>query len=206
MFTDGTTYATIEALDLNFSIDDVVNIKCLSDGNPNPNYTWKFNQTEIGSNAKYNISVDKTELSFTVTNITDSGYYQCVASNIVNGKLFNSSSNVTLTVQEIIKEEDLLEKEKNCNENLCSSVQNCVVKDGRTFCLVNIWTVIAIVFIIITLTLFTATLTLILLRRAKRLKMVNNADETDMGYVETKLKYLDILRLRIEITQLIMPI
>lgn len=110
MFTDGTTNATIEALDLIFSIDDVVNIKCLSDGNPSPNYSWKFNQTEIGSNDKFTISADKTELSFTVTNITDSGYYKCVASNNVNGKLFNSSSNVTLTVQEIIKEEDLLEK------------------------------------------------------------------------------------------------
>lgn len=154
--------------------------------------------THGNSIKQFTISADKTELSFTVTNITDSGYYQCVALNDVNGKLFNSSLNVTLKVQEIIKEEDLLEKEKTCNENICSSVQNCVVKDGRTFCLVNIWIVIAIVFIIITLILFTATLTLILLRRAKRLKMVNNADETDMGYVETKLKYLDILKLRIE--------
>lgn len=36
-------------------------------------------------------------------------------------------------------------------------------------------------FIIITSILFTATLSLILIRRAKRLKTVTNAEETDMG-------------------------
>lgn len=202
LLTDGTTNATIEALDLNFFIDDIVNLKCISDGNPKANYIWKFNHTEIGRNAKYNISVDKTELSFTVTNITDSGYFQCVASNYIEGKWFISSSNVKLTVQESNKGELPLKLQKSCNENPCSSVQNCVVKDGRAVCSVNIWIVIAIVFIIITLILFTTTLSLILLRRAKRLKMVNNAEERDMGYENTRLKCFDILKLKIENAQL----
>lgn len=61
---------------------------------------------------------------------------------------------------------------------------------------------IAIVFIIITLILCTTTLSLILLRKAKRLKAVNNAEETDMGYVKTKLNEPDILIVRVEIAQL----
>lgn len=56
-----------------------------------------------------------------------------------------------------------------------------MVKNGLAFCSLNIWIVIAIVFIIITLILCTTTLSLILLRKAKRLKAVNNAEETDMG-------------------------
>lgn len=60
---------------------------------------------------------------------------------------------------------------------------------------------IAIVFIIITLILCT-TLSLILLRNAKRLKAVNNAEETDMGYVKTKLNEPDILIVRVEIAKL----
>lgn len=181
MFTDGTTFTTIEALNLNFLIDDIVYLKCLSDGNPNPNYTWKFYHTEIRSNAKYNISADKSELYFTVTNITDSGYYQCVASNYIKGQWFNSSSNVTLTVKQSNKGEHLLKLQKSCNENACSLVQNCVVKNGLALCSTNIWIVIAITFIIITLILCTTTLSLILLRRATRLKIVNNVDEMDMG-------------------------
>lgn len=203
LFTDGTTFTTVQASNTDFFIDDIVNLKCLSDGNPNPNYTWKLNHTEIRSNSKYNISVDKTQLSFTISNISDSGCYQCVASNNINGKLFNRSSNVTLTIQNSNKEEHPFELQKSCNENLCLSVQSCVLKNGLAFCSLNIWIVIAIVFIIITLILCTTTLSLILLRKAKRLKAVHHAEEMDMGYVETKLQEPDILIVRVEIAQLL---
>lgn len=202
MFTDGTTFTTVQASNTDFFIDDIVYLKCFSDGNPNPNYTWKFNHTEIRSNAKYNISVDKTRLSFAISNINDGGCYQCVASNNFNEKLFNRSSNVTLTVQKGNKGEHPFELQKSCNEYLCSSVQSCVVQNGLAFCSLNIWIVIAIVFIIITLILCTTTLSLILLRNAKRLKAVNNAEETDMGYVKTKLNEPDILIVRVEIAKL----
>lgn len=54
----------------------------------------------------------------------------------------------------------------------------------------------------IDLILCTTTLSLILLRKAKRLKAVNNAEETDMGYVKTKLNEPDILIVRVEIAHL----
>lgn len=156
-------------------------MECISDGNPNPFYTWKFNSTDLMSSDKYTFSVNNSALSFTVTDFTDSGYYQCVASNYIKGKQFNSSSNVTITVQERNKLEHLLRIDKTCNESPCSSVQNCVVKDGRSFCLVNIWIVIAIVFIIITFILGMTTLSFILLRRTQQLKTIKNTNEMDMG-------------------------
>lgn len=170
LFTDGTTYATIEATDFNFSIDDIVNLKCISDGNPNPNYTWTFNQTEIRRNAKYNISIDKTELSFTVKNITDSGFYQCVASNYIEGRRFNSSSNVTLIVK--LEEKYPLEIKQQCLENSCFFLQSCISRNGTAICSVNIWAVVAIVFIILTLIFGTTCVSLIFSRKTVQRKNI----------------------------------
>lgn len=181
--SDSPSKSRIQASFLNSRvlIGDNVNIECISDGNPNPFYAWTFNSTDLMSSDKYIFSVNNSTLSFTVTDITDSGYYQCVASNYIKGKQFNSSSNVTITVQERNKLEHQLKMDKTCNESPCSSLQNCVIKDGRAFCLVNIWIVIAIVFIITTFIFGMTTLSFILLRRTQQLKTINNTNEMDMG-------------------------
>lgn len=155
--------------------------ECISDGNPNPQFTWMFNFTEIVSDGKYKFSANKSELSFNITNITDSGYYQCVASNYIKGKLFNSSSNVTITVRNRSKKEFAIVEGKACFENSCSPVQNCVIKNDSAFCSLNVWIVIAIVFIMITLILCATTLSLILLSRTQWLKSASNTQEMDMG-------------------------
>lgn len=179
-FTDGPSHTIIEPSFSNSRafVGDHFNIKCLSNGNPHPKYTWTFNLTEIVSDVKYTFFANKSGLSFTITNTTDSGNYQCVASNYIKGQWFFSYSNVTLTVQEKRNGAYPVEPEKTCIANSCSTVRNCVVKNGRAFCSVNIWIVIAIVFIIITLILCTTT---ILLSRIQRLKTVNNSEEIDMG-------------------------
>lgn len=185
MFTDGPSTTRIKSFfslsDLH--IGDLVKFECISDGNPNPIYTWMFNSTNIVSGDKYNFSVNKSELSFIITNITDTGYYQCVASNNFNGRPFNSSSNVTLLVQQIRHEDIGLEFVQSCPQNPCLPVQNCVVKNGSAYCSVNVWIVIAIVFIVITLILGPTTLGFILSRRNQRLKRVNTTEDVDMGYV-----------------------
>lgn len=180
-FLDSSINTTIEASFSNSRvfIGDHVEMKCTADGNPNPYYTWIFNLTDIMSSVQYTFSVNNSTLSFTVTDITDSGSYQCVASNYIKGKLFNSSSIVTLTAQCINEEKYLVELEKTCNP--CSSTESCVVKNGRAFCSVNIWIVIAIVFIVITFLLGMTTLRFIWLRRTQGLKTVNNTDTVDMG-------------------------
>nr|XP_034314842.1 cell adhesion molecule 3 isoform X2 [Crassostrea gigas] len=188
----GTTDAKINATNFHFSIDDIVNLKCISDGNPSPNYTWKFNHTEIDTNAKYNISVDKTELSFTVTNITDSGYYQCVASNIVNGKLFNSSSNVTLTIQKSDEKENAMEMEQTCLENSCFFLQSCISRNGNAICSNNIWAVIATVFIILTLIFGTTCVSLIFSRKTNQRKIIcKNGLNDNIHVTYTREKFED---------------
>lgn len=168
-------------------------MECKSEGNPNPSYTWKYNLQDLLSDGKYSFSADKSELSITITNITDTGNYQCMASINFKRQLFTSSSSVTLTVQEKSNGAYMFELEKTCIEISCSTVQNCVVQNGRAFCSVNIWIVIAILFIIITFILCATTLSFILLSRTQRLKTLNNSEEIDMGWVKTKLKCLNIL-------------
>lgn len=104
-----------------------------------------------------------------------------MASINFKGQLFTSSSSVTLTVQEKSNGAYMFELEKTCIEISCSTVQNCVVQNGRAFCSVNIWIVIAILFIIITFILCATTLSFILLSRTQRLKTLNNSEEIDMG-------------------------
>lgn len=105
-----------------------------------------------------------------------------MASNHFNGKTFNSSSNVTsLSVQEKRREDIEFEFEQSCLESQCSPVQNCVVKNGSAYCLLNAWIVIAIVFIVITVILGTTTLGFILSGRNQRIKRENNTENVDMG-------------------------
>lgn len=172
LFIDSTTNATIKASDLIFSIDDIVYLKCVSDGNPNPNYTWKFNGTEIRRNAKYNISDDWTKLSFTVTNITDNGFYQCVASNNISGQWFNSSSNVTVTVQESKEEENAMKIKRTCLEKSCFFLQSCISRNGTAICSVNIWAVVSIVFITLTLIFGTTCVSLLFSRKTVQRKNI----------------------------------
>lgn len=151
-------------------VGDHVNMECFSDGNPYPNYTWRFNLTKVVSDAKYTLSVNKSVLSFTITNITDSGHYQCVASSNINGHLFNSSSNVTLVVQEKDYEADLSFIEQPCSENSCLIIEKCAFKDGRVNCSLNIWSVISFPFIALTFVLCTITISLVLSRKKQQKK------------------------------------
>lgn len=147
--------------------------ECISEGNPNPQYSWMFNFTEVVSDGKYTFSANKSGLSFTITSTTDSGNYQCVASNYINGKLFNSSSNVTLKVQE--KNRAIDKWEQSCPENPCFFIQNCVPRNGTAHCSLNIWSVITFVFITLTLICGTACISLTLLRKREQNKITNKS-------------------------------
>lgn len=145
--------------------------ECVSDGNPNPNYTWKLNFSEIVSDSKYTFSANKSLLYFTITNTSDSGYYQCVASsNYIEGQWFNSSSNVTITVQEKNKVTDQSYIEQPCSENPCLLIENCIMKNGSENCSINIWSVIAFLFIALTFILCTMTISLVLSRKKQQRK------------------------------------
>lgn len=147
-------------------------MECTSDGNPNPNYTWKLNFSEIVSDAKYTFSANESLLCFTVTNTSDSGYYQCLASNDINGQ--NSSFNVTLTVQEKNKVTDQSYIEQPCSENSCLLIENCIMKNGSENCSINIWSVISFLFIALTFILCTMTISLVLSRKKQQRKDTYN--------------------------------
>lgn len=176
LFTDGPSTARIKPVDSlsDLHVGDFVKFQCISDGYPNPNYTWMFNITEVVGDGKYTFSANKSELSFNITNITDSGYYQCVASNYFNGKTFNSSSNITLSVQEKRHEEIELEFVQSCPENPCSLIQNCIPRYGSAYCSLNIWSVITVVFIPLTLIFGTACTSLTLSRRKRKKNTYKN--------------------------------
>lgn len=148
--------------------------ECISEGNPNPNYTWMFNFTEVVNDGKYIFSTNKSELSFTITNITDSGFYQCVATNYFNGKTFNSSNVTSLSVQEKKREDIVNTFAQKCPENQCSLIQSCIPRNGSAYCSLNIWSVIAFVFITLTLIFGTTCISLTLSRRRQKKNTFKN--------------------------------
>ena len=75
-----------------------VTLSCNATGNPKPTMSWTRNGSPVDTtnNSGFSFSEGKKQLTITNVNRTDSGEYQCVASN----KLGNDKSNVaTLDVQ-----------------------------------------------------------------------------------------------------------
>ena len=74
-----------------------VTLSCDATGNPVPTISWTRNGSSVdaSNNSRISFSEDKKKLTITNVNRTDSGKYQCVASN----KLGNDTSNAKLDVQ-----------------------------------------------------------------------------------------------------------
>lgn len=167
MSTDAPSNTKIDASRTNFIVGDIAELTCVSDGNPSPNYTWIFNFTEAETGTKYNLSGNNSKLSFTA-NLADNGYYQCVSSNSFKGQTFSSSSYVVLTIQEYSEEKYPLNMEPTCSKKSCSLIQTCVLRNGRAHCSLNIWSVIAFIFIALTVISGVACVSLILSRKPQQ--------------------------------------
>lgn len=165
--TDAPSNTTIRASSINIFAGDIAELDCVSDGNPSPTYTWIFNFTEVVTSTKYSLSGNNSNLTFT-TDLTDNGYYQCVSSNVFKEQMFNSSSYVLLTIQENNKEKYPLNMEPTCSKKSCSFIQSCVLRNSRAHCSINIWSIIAFVFIALTVISGAACVSLILSRKPRR--------------------------------------
>lgn len=165
--TDAPSNTTISISSTNLIVGDIAELDCVSDGNPSPNYTWIFNFTEVVTSTKYSLSGNNSKLTFT-TDITDNGNYQCVSSNVFKREMFNSSSSVVLTIQGNNKEKYPLNMEPTCSKKSCSFIQSCVLRNGKAHCSLNIWSIIAFVFIVLTVISGAACVSLILSSKPRR--------------------------------------
>lgn len=160
--TDAPFNTRIVTSRTNYYVGENADLKCISDGNPSPNYTWMFNLSEIVNSSKYSISGDKSKLSFTL-HITDNGYYQCVSSNDFGGNVIN----VMLTVQEKNVDPSSSDMKSTCSRTSCLFIQSCTLRNGSSICSLNIWSVIAFVFIALTIISGAACVSLILSRKPR---------------------------------------
>lgn len=165
--TDAPFNTRINTSRRNYYVGENAHLECISDGNPSPNYRWMFNLSEIVNSSKYSISGDKSKISFTL-HITDNGYYQCVASNILRDQVFNSSYNVTLTVQEKNVDPSSSDIKSTCSRTSCLFIQSCTLRYGGAICSLNIWSVIALVFIALTVISGAASVSLIISRKPQK--------------------------------------
>ena len=157
MLSDGPTNLSIENSPQihSFYVGDKIRLTCSSEGNPRPTFQWTFNFTEIVGGEKYYLSDQDTTLEFNTDNITDSGYYGCFASNSINGNLYNSNYTIMLIVQE----KDIYSSTVriSCVNIKCSSIEKCTTKDNIAICSVDMWTIVAFLFISCSLVLGTTT-------------------------------------------------
>lgn len=127
-----------------------------------------LNLTEIVNSSKYSISgYNNNKLSFT-TDIADSGCYTCVSSNYFKGKLFNSSTYIMLNVEEKNLDDHLSDMKSSCSKPSCSFIQSCVLRNGSALCSLNIWSIIAFLFIALTAISGAACVRLILSRNTRQ--------------------------------------
>nr|XP_022324357.1 cell adhesion molecule 3-like isoform X1 [Crassostrea virginica] len=134
-----------------FYVGDRIRLTCSSEGNPRPTFQWTFNFTKIAEGEKYYLSDQDTTLEFNTDNITDSGYYGCFASNSFNGNLYNSNDTIKLIVQ------DSSTVRTSCVNIKCSSIEKCTTKDNIAICSVDLWKIVAFLFISCSLVLGTTT-------------------------------------------------
>lgn len=163
MSTDAPFNTRINTSHTDYYVGDKADLKCISYGNPSPNYKWMFNLTEIVNSSKYSISDDKSKLSFTL-HITDNGSYQCVSSNDFGEQVFN----VMLTVQEKNVDPSSSDIKSTCSRTSCLFIQSCTLRNGSSICSLNIWSVIALVFIALTVISGAACVSLILSRKPRK--------------------------------------
>lgn len=196
--TDAPSNTTISISSTNLIVGDIAELDCVSDGNPSPNYTWIFNFTEVVTSTKYSLSGNNSKLTFT-TDITDNGNYQCVSSNVFKREMFNSSSSVVLTIQGNNKEKYPLNMEPTCSKKSCSFIQSCVLRNGKAHCSLNIWSIIAFVFIVLTVISGAACVSLILSSKPRRkIDQTNGIGWVYLDYFQVyhfNLKYSVSLRL-----------
>ena len=74
---------------------DNVTLSCDTTGNPVPTISWTKDGSAISNNSMISLSDDNKQLTITNVNRTNSGEYQCVASNRV-GKDTSDASTVTI--------------------------------------------------------------------------------------------------------------
>nr|XP_022288817.1 cell adhesion molecule 3-like [Crassostrea virginica] len=134
-----------------FYVGDRIRLTCSSEGNPRPTFQWTFNFTKIAEGEKYYLSDQDTTLEFNTDNITDSGYYGCFASNSFNGNLYNSNDAIKLIVQ------DSSTVRMSCVNIKCSSIEKCTTKGNIAICSVDMWKIVAFLFISCSLVLGTTT-------------------------------------------------
>ena len=164
----------------NYYVTDVINLTCISDGNPRPTFKWKFNSTDIMENRKYTFLNENATVKFTFQYLNESGNYQCYVENNVNENYMNNNDSFPVIVKEQTTIPELIASE-SCFKDACSLVENCSKKDGTVICSLDIWKIISFVFMTLSLILGTTTLSLWLLWRNRKRRIGYMKDGIKMG-------------------------
>lgn len=136
-----------------YFVGDHLTIKCITDSNPPPVFTWKFHPHNKSLETVIKTSSDVSKLVFYTLQTTDSGTYSCTATNAAR----LNSANVTSSVSLYVSHSEI--SNQGCNQ--CGYLKVCQQYDGKTVCVTNKWVPIAIVFILISVSFAAASIVLI---------------------------------------------
>lgn len=136
-----------------YLVEDHLTIQCITDSNPPPVFTWKFQPHNKSLKTVIKTSSDVSKLVFDTLQITDSGTYSCTATNAAR----LNSENVTSSFFLYVSHSEI--SYQGCNQ--CGYITVCQQYDGKTECITNKWVPIAIVFILISVSFAAASIVLI---------------------------------------------
>ncbi|XP_062578877.1 carcinoembryonic antigen-related cell adhesion molecule 6-like [Saccostrea cucullata] len=144
LYGPGTSTLTLVPFKDIYYIGDDLKLECFSDSNPPPIYSWTFQSTNNSEDTKYNISY-RSSLILNNLQINNSGNYTCSAFNTFNGKNFNVTSVVSISVRNPDIQAPL-----TCDSNPCQIGELCKEKDGQAVCGFNMWKAVSFIFIPLT--------------------------------------------------------
>uniref|UniRef100_K1PLS6 Ig-like domain-containing protein n=1 Tax=Magallana gigas TaxID=29159 RepID=K1PLS6_MAGGI len=144
---------TLTPLKSLYFVGDYLTIQCITDSNPPPVFTWKFQPHNKSLETVIKKSPDISKLVFDTLKTTDSGTYSCMATNAAR----LNSANVTSSVSIYVSHSEI--SNQGCNQ--CGYITVCQQYDGKTECVTNKWVPIAIVFILISVSFAVASIVLI---------------------------------------------
>ncbi|XP_022324286.2 peroxidasin homolog isoform X3 [Crassostrea virginica] len=163
-----------------YYVKDVIQLTCISDGNPRPTFRWKFNSTDIMEHRKYTFLSGNATVKFTIQYLNESGNYRCYVENYVNEKYMIKNYSITITV----KEQNIILKPiatESCFRDACSFIEKCYENENTAVCSKDIWRIISLIFITLSLILGMTTVSLCVLLKIQKRRKDYIKDGFNMG-------------------------
>lgn len=149
-----------------YYVGDPLTIKCSTDSNPPPVFTWSFRPYNKLEDTHMERFKNKTKLVFNSVQTKDAGTYTCTVINTARPNYPNMTSFVSIHVNNSNRIKSV------CDQ--CGYFKTCQQSNENTVCVVNIWMPIAVVCILLSAAFAVSSIVMIRQRKKTQESIASN--------------------------------